>query len=103
MHAIVRPLGRQAPSRARAAALENRRPVAFGAARAGQAGVVADSHRLAQHAPRGDRDGRGGTMIDKLAPGAVRALAQAAGRVCVLSGAGMSAEGGIPTFRKTMR
>jgi NAD-dependent deacetylase len=41
-------------------------------------------------------------MADARALAEVRALAQAASRVCVLSGAGMSAESGIPTFRDAL-
>ena len=41
-------------------------------------------------------------MADERSMTEVRALAQAARRVCVLTGAGMSAESGIPTFRDAM-
>lgn len=41
-------------------------------------------------------------MVDAAALQAARAELAAAGRICVLSGAGMSAESGIPTFRDAM-
>jgi NAD-dependent deacetylase len=43
-----------------------------------------------------------GDAVDPAALAAVRAHLQAARRVCVLTGAGMSAESGIPTFRDAL-